>query len=133
MDAPPDPRPRHRTPALLRWLRDRVEQLDVSSGGELQLALGAGWEPGRVSFTGPAKTEPELALAVESGIGEVVVESVEEARALDRLAASRDRQPVLVRLAPRRIPRGFGVNMAGRPTPFGIDEEEAGDPPPADG
>ena len=68
-------------PALLRWLRDRVERLDVSSGGELRLALDAGWEPARLSFTGPAKTSAELRLAAERGIGEVVLESVGEARA----------------------------------------------------
>jgi diaminopimelate decarboxylase len=33
-------------------------------------------------------------------------------------------QDILVRLTPRRVPRGFGLNMAGRPSQFGIDEED---------
>ncbi|HEX2078202.1 MAG TPA: hypothetical protein VHG08_10855 [Longimicrobium sp.] len=113
-------------PALLARLRARVPFLDVSSGGELELALEQGWEPGRISFTGPAKGPAELELAVAAGIGEVVVESLEEARELSRVAVERGRvQPVLARLAPARLPGGFGVNMAGKPCQFGIDEEDA--------
>jgi diaminopimelate decarboxylase len=36
------------------------------------------------------------------------------------------RQRVLVRVAPKKVPRGFGVNMAGKPCQFGIDEEDLG-------
>jgi diaminopimelate decarboxylase len=32
---------------------------------------------------------------------------------------------VLIRLAPDRVPKGFGDHMAGRPSPFGIDIEDA--------
>lgn len=113
-------------PALLARFRDLVPYLDVSSGGELALALQHGWEPERISFTGPGKRRWELEAAVEAGIGEVVVESVEEARELARLAVEQGRvQPVLARIAPARLPAGFGVNMAGKPSQFGIDEEEA--------
>lgn len=114
-------------PALLAWLRGRVGMLDISSGGELARALSAGWEAGQLSFTGPAKREAELIAAIEAGEVEVVLESLREARLLDRLARARGRvQPVLVRLSPDRVPRGFGDHMAGRPSPFGIDVEEMG-------
>ncbi len=114
-------------PALLRWLRERVDRLDVSSEGELAAALGADWEPARLSFTGPGKREAELEQAVRRGVGEIVLESVEEATALDAIAAAAGGppRPVLARLAPHHVPRGFGVNMAGRPSAFGIDEEDA--------
>ena len=110
--------------ALLRWFRDHVGWLDISSGGELKRALDAGWDPRKISFTGPGKRVSELEAAVETGIEEMVVESVPEAEALDRVAAGKGvRQRVLVRIAPKQIPRGFGVNMAGKPSQFGIDEE----------
>ena len=79
-----------------------------------------------MGFTGPAKTKGELRIGVERRIGEVVVvESIDEARALEEIRAkARRRQRILVRIAPRTVPRGFGVSMSGKPTQFGIDEEE---------
>ncbi len=110
---------------LLRRLRGVVDLLDVSSGGEVRRALGAGWDPARISFTGPGKTEAELRVALDRGIGEIVVESVDEAELLNGLAAAASRRArVLVRIAPARVPRGFGLSMSGKPSQFGIDEED---------
>ncbi len=112
--------------ALLGWLRDQVEFLDVSSIGEFHRARGAGWAPARLSFTGPAKRERELREAIAGGIGELVVESLAEARRADAIAGGMGRrQAVLARISPDRVPKGFGDHMAGRPSPFGIDVEEA--------
>lgn len=112
-------------PVMLRKMQTLTDALDVSSGGELRVALSLGYPPSRISFTGPAKRREDLVLAVDHAIGEVVVESVREACELDRLARDRGRrQAILVRIAPRRVPKGFGVNMAGRPSQFGIDEED---------
>ncbi|AGT11071.1 type III PLP-dependent enzyme [Paracoccus aminophilus] len=113
-------------PALLGWMRDRLETLDISSGGELSLAQRAGWPPERISFTGPAKRESELRAAISAGIGELVLESLREARLANQIALAIGKvQPVLLRLGPDRVPKGFGDQMAGRPSPFGIDIEAA--------
>lgn len=111
--------------ALLRWLKGRVEYLDVSSIGEFHAGVRAGWDPKRLSFTGPGKRDFELKQAIEGGIGEIIVESVREAVAADRIAAALGRtQDVLVRIAPTRVPKGFGDHMAGRPCAFGLDQED---------
>jgi diaminopimelate decarboxylase len=113
-------------PALLGWLAPRVDLIDVSSGGEFALARAAGWQAQRASFTGPAKRDDELRAVIAGGLGELVIESLREARAADRIAAELGVvQPVLIRLAPDRVPKGFGDHMAGRPSPFGIDIEDA--------
>ncbi len=113
-------------PAILAWMRERVPYLDISSGGELNRALAAGWPGERISFTGPGKRRRELADSLAAGVGKLVVESLGEARELDGLAAAAGRvQPVLLRVAPASLPRGFGINMAGKPTQFGVDEEDA--------
>ncbi len=63
---------------------------------------------------------------MQAGVAKLVLESVREAEDLDALAAKAGRvQPVLLRVAPASLPRGFGVNMAGKPTQFGVDEEDA--------
>jgi diaminopimelate decarboxylase len=112
--------------ALLGWLRGRVPYLDVSSIGEVRTALAAGWQAAELSFTGPAKRRSEIEEAITVGVGELVLESLEEAHVANELAnAQGRRQRVLVRLAPDYVPKGFGDHMAGRPSPFGIDVEEA--------
>ncbi|MBX7080415.1 MAG: alanine racemase [Nannocystaceae bacterium] len=114
-------------PALLRALARRVPRVDVSSGGELTRALECGFAPAAISFTGPAKSDAELALALGHGV-EVVLESRSEARRLSALAHARAQTAaVLVRIAPTHVPAGFGDTMAGRPTAFGIDEDEIDD------
>jgi diaminopimelate decarboxylase len=113
---------------LLRRMRAHIDALDISSAGEMQHALRAGWPPRCLSFTGPGKRPQELAAAVAQGIGHIVVESVHEARTVSQIAAAcGTQQDILVRLAPRRIPHGFGLNMVGKPSQFGIDEEDLDD------
>jgi diaminopimelate decarboxylase len=112
-------------PDLLRWMRQHVDYLDVSSSGELAAGLQVGWAPELISFTGPAKQQADLAFAAGAGIGEVVLESLREARLMNTVAAGQGRtQKVLIRIAPSHVPKGFGSNMSGKPTQFGIDEEE---------
>jgi len=113
-------------PALLGWLNGRIDHLDISSIGELRLAIGAGWAPDRLSYTGPGKREADLREAIEAGVGLLVLESLREAKFADAMARSLGKvQPVLVRIAPDTVPKGFGDQLAGKPTPFGIDLEEA--------
>ncbi len=112
-------------PALLRRMRQVVDLLDVSSAGEIRRALRADWPASCMTFTGPAKTAAELRLAVRAGLGEIVVESFDEACLLESICEQEGKAaPALVRIAPRNVPRGFGVSMSGKPTQFGVDEEE---------
>ena len=115
-------------PALLGWLDGRVDLLDVSSIGEFNLAVAAGWSPALISFTGPAKRDFEIREAIRGDVGLLVIESLREARVANAVAQSLGCvQRVLVRIAPDSVPRGFGDQMAGRPSPFGIDLDDAPD------
>lgn len=112
--------------AILERIKPQVVTLDVSSGGELERALRAGYAPREITFSGPAKRRAELEQAVRVGCGEMVCESEFELETLDRLAeAAGHRMGVFLRINPRRVPKGFGVSMAERASQFGIDEEDA--------
>jgi diaminopimelate decarboxylase len=57
---------------------------DVASAGELHLALNAGYAPERIVMHGNAKSEAELRMALECGVGLIVVDNFDE---IDRLAS----------------------------------------------
>lgn len=60
--------------------------VEVVSGGELYTALQAGVDPKHIHFQGNNKTPGELAYAVESGVGDIVADHMEEIRQLQQLA-----------------------------------------------
>jgi len=87
--------------AILQLVREEGLGVDVVSGGELYTARAAGVPMERVYFHGNNKTPDELELALDYGVGRVVVDSFHELELLDRLAAGRGRrQPVLLRVGP---------------------------------
>jgi diaminopimelate decarboxylase len=85
--------------AVARWVADEGLGLDVCTGGELAVALSAGFPPARIGFHGNNKSSAELADAVQAGVGRIIVDSYLE---IARLAATAERagirQPVLVRV-----------------------------------
>lgn len=84
--------------AVLEILADEGLGVDVASGGELHAALGAGFAPERIYMHGNNKSAAELELAIERGIGIVVVDSLDEIALLDSLLGRT--QEVLIRLTP---------------------------------
>jgi diaminopimelate decarboxylase len=78
---------------------------DVASGGELHLALGAGFAPERTVLHGNAKSATELRMALERGVGLIVLDNFDEIDLLQRLVAAdaaggAEAQDVLVRVTP---------------------------------
>ncbi|HEY8373896.1 MAG TPA: diaminopimelate decarboxylase, partial [Pseudonocardiaceae bacterium] len=85
--------------AVARWVAEEGLSLDVASGGELALALHAGFPAERIALHGNNKSPAELAQALDAGVGVVVLDSFYEIARLDRLARDRGiRQPVMVRV-----------------------------------
>ncbi|MCA8926987.1 MAG: type III PLP-dependent enzyme [Alphaproteobacteria bacterium] len=110
---------------LLSAIRDCVTTFDVSSYGEMERALSSGCPASDVTFSGPGKRVEEIHRAVRAGLGELVLESVEEAEIANAAAGEFGcKQGALLRINPISVPRRFGVNMAGKPSQFGVDEED---------
>ena len=61
---------------------------DIVSGGEYRRARAAGMKPHCIVFSGVGKTEAEMALALEGGLYQFNVESLEEAETLSAVASS---------------------------------------------
>ena len=87
--------------AVYRTLAEEGLACDVASGGELALALAAGFDPRRTYLHGNAKSVTELREALQARVGHVVIDSLDE---LDRLAVVaaelRHHQEVLIRVTP---------------------------------
>ena len=84
--------------AICRVLREEGLGIDVASGGELEIALRAGFDPPHVYVHGNNKSEADLRQAIAAGVGYVVVDSFTEIERLERLL---DRpQDVLIRVTP---------------------------------
>jgi diaminopimelate decarboxylase len=112
--------------AVLEAFRPHVAGSDISSAGELELGVAAGYAAGAMSLAGPGKTDEELRRAVGAGLGLLSLESVAElARAARAAAALGRRQPVTVRINPAATPRGFAMRMGGGASQFGVAEEDA--------
>ncbi len=75
--------------------------IDVSTGGEMHVALAAGVPAGRLVLHGNNKSMGELAAAVDAGVGRIVVDSFDELDRLDALHARSGSCPsVLLRFTP---------------------------------
>jgi diaminopimelate decarboxylase len=90
--------------AVLALFADEGLWCDVASGGELHLALNAGYAAERIVMHGNAKSEVELSTALEARVGLIVVDNFDELDRLERLTAEGaqrgEAQPVLIRVTP---------------------------------
>jgi diaminopimelate decarboxylase len=71
--------------AVLRLFAEEGLWCDVASGGELHLALNAGFPPERIVMHGNAKSEAELRMALEQGVGLIVIDNFDEIDRLEKL------------------------------------------------
>lgn len=71
------------TSEVARWMVEAGCRIDVCSGGELGVALAAGVEAGRIGFHGNNKSLTEIDRAVASGVGTIIIDSIQE---IDRVA-----------------------------------------------
>ena len=111
------------TLAIARLLRSLGACADANSGGEIDVALRAGYAPAQIVFTGVGKTDAELAQAVDLGVKTINAESAGELARIDAIARGRAlRARVALRVNPDidarshpHISTGRGINKFGIP------------------
>jgi diaminopimelate decarboxylase len=96
-------------PVLLKTLAEQGVGADVVSGGELQLALNAGFPPEKIAYAGVGKTDSEIEFAVRSRIMALNIESMQE---LEVTAAIAERLKIVTPVAIRVNP---DIDIEGHP------------------
>jgi diaminopimelate decarboxylase len=87
--------------AMAALVTEEGMHVDVSTGGELHVALAGGVPPGRIVLHGNNKSDAEIGQALAVGVGRIVVDSFDEIGRLERLAPLAGVRPdVLVRVTP---------------------------------
>ena len=83
--------------AMARLAYEEGMAIDVSTGGELHVALAAGVPAARLVLHGNNKSDAELARALDAGVGRIVVDSFDEIDRLERLAPASASRPASAR------------------------------------
>ncbi len=89
------------TTAMARLAYEEGMKLDVATGGELFVALHAGVPADRLVLHGNNKSVAELAMALDAGVGQIVIDSFVEIDRIEELVDAGASAPrVLARLTP---------------------------------
>ena len=115
------------TLAIVRLLRSLGSRVDANSGGEIDVALRAGFIPPDIVFTGVGKTNAELAQAIDLGVRTINAESEGELERIDAIARERQtRARVTIRVNPDIDARSHPHISTGLKTnKFGVSVDDA--------
>lgn len=79
-------------PELLRLISARGFGADCVSGNEISVALECGFDPAKIYYAGVGKTDDEINLGIDAGIGCFNIESLEEIDILSDLARKKGKK-----------------------------------------
>jgi len=89
------------TLAMCKLIEEEGLSLDVVSGGELYTAIKAGFPTQKIYMHGNNKIEEELTMAIEAGIGRIIVDNRHELDLLESICQSLDKDiSILLRVNP---------------------------------
>ncbi|MGO3489538.1 MAG: diaminopimelate decarboxylase [Leuconostoc carnosum] len=89
------------TKAIYQVAQQEGVHADIVSGGELVTAIKAGFDTKHLSFNGNNKSFDELTLAVEKGVGTIIVDNFLELKLLSTIAQEHQiKQDILLRISP---------------------------------
>ncbi|MBM3935333.1 MAG: diaminopimelate decarboxylase [SAR202 cluster bacterium] len=101
-------------PAIAKLVTEEGLGMDVVSGGEIAVAQAARVPAKGLYFHGNNKTPQELEMALEVGLGRVVIDSFHELKLLNDLAKARGvKQDVMLRISPNVDPHTHVMTTTG--------------------
>jgi diaminopimelate decarboxylase len=98
--------------AVYRLMAAEGIGVDVAGAGELIMALAGGVDPALIVMHGNAKTPAELQMAIDAGVGLIVIDNTDDIDRLEELV--RTEQPVLVRVIPGVRPSTYEAVATGQ-------------------
>jgi diaminopimelate decarboxylase len=115
------------TLAIVRLLQSLGSRADANSGGEVRVALRAGFAPSDIVFTGVGKTRDELEFAIAEGVGTINAESAGELDRIAAIARALDREArVALRVNPDIDARSHpNISTGLKSNKFGVALEDA--------
>ncbi|MCR5179920.1 MAG: diaminopimelate decarboxylase [Bacteroidaceae bacterium] len=113
-------------PLILRQIAASGLGADCVSGGEIKVALAAGFPASQIAFAGVGKSDEEIQLALDNAIGMMNVESIEELEVIHEIAtASQQKARVSFRINPDIAAHTHGHITTGKAeNKFGIPKED---------
>jgi len=113
--------------ALLKLFADLGGGLDIVSGGELFRGLKAGFAPQHIVYSGVGKRIDEIDAALDAGILQFNVESLQELEIINRRAGLKNKKaPVAIRVNPDVDPHTHPYISTGmKENKFGINARDA--------
>ncbi len=114
---------------ILELLASLGSGADIVSGGELYLALKAGFDPKKIVYASVGKTDAEIKSAIENGICAFNIESTQELEVVNEIALQMGKQaPVAIRVNPDIDVHGHPYISTGKSVnKFGIDIDASAD------
>ena len=98
--------------AMVLLVKEEGLGLDVVSGGEIGIAHSVGFPLDKAYFHGNNKSAEELKMALQLGVGRIVVDNFHELKMLREIAGKRGAD-ILLRLAPGIDPHTHKYNTTG--------------------
>ncbi|MDF1659014.1 MAG: hypothetical protein P1U58_15465 [Verrucomicrobiales bacterium] len=110
-------------PAVAQVIRENGCRADLTSLGEIEAALSAGFDLSFALYGGPGKSVEEFVSAINAGVRQFSVESENDLAALNK-ASSHLNVPVkaLLRINPKQAPKAK-LAMSGVASQFGFEED----------
>ena len=110
--------------SVFRIIGEEGLGVDVAGGGELVMALAAGVNPSKILMHGNAKTDDEIQMAVNAGVGTIVIDNFDDIDRLERIV--KGEQAVLIRIIPGVLPETHAANATGQDdSKFGLSLSDA--------
>jgi diaminopimelate decarboxylase len=110
--------------SVFRIIGEEGLGVDIAGGGELVMALAAGVNPSKILMHGNAKTDDEIEMAVNAGVGTIVIDNFDDIDRLERIV--KDKQAVLIRIIPGVLPDTHLANATGQDdSKFGLSLSDA--------
>ena len=110
--------------SVFRVIGEEGLGVDIAGGGELVMALAAGVNPSKILMHGNAKTDEEIEMAVNAGVGTIVIDNFDDIDRLEKIV--KDEQAVLVRIIPGVLPETHLANATGQDdSKFGLSISNA--------